>query len=141
MTLNELMAVPYLDHGRDEHGLDCWGFVRLVRHLHHGFPLLDSFGTVDPDDKAGMTDAYHQLVGGYVETAPIDGAIACHLIENTLVHVGVVVNENGLKVAQTGRKMGRPWLCSLSDFERMSLITRYYIEHDCTSGLSQQAQS
>ncbi len=141
MTLNDLMTVPYRDHGRDKDGLDCWGFVRLVRHYHYGLPLLKSFGTVDPDDKANMTNAYHQLLGGYVEVKPTDGAIACHLIGDTLVHVGVVVNENGLKVAQTGRKAGRPWLSRLSDFERMSLKTRYYIEHEYVSGLPKQAGS
>jgi len=141
MTLNDLMNVPYLDCGPDENGADCWGWLRLVRHHHHGLPLLKSFGTVDPDDKVGMTNAYHQLLDNYVETKPMDGAIACHLIGDTLVHVGVVVNEGGLKVAQTGRKAGRPWLSRLSDFERMSLITRYYIEHEYVSGLPQQARS
>ncbi len=135
MTLNELMNVPYCDHGRDGNGLDCWGFVRLVRHHHHNLPMLASFGTVSPDDKSGMTDGYDQVVTGFCKTEPIDGAIACHFIGETLVHVGVVINENGLKVAHTGRKLRKPRLVRLSEFERMALITRYYIEHDYIGGL------
>ncbi|EPP5594125.1 phage tail protein [Vibrio cholerae] len=138
MTLTDIMNIPYRDHGRDASGVDCWGFVRLVRHHHHGLPLLASFGAVAPDDKQGMTDGYHQVVTGYVQTEPVDGAIACHFVGETLVHVGVVVNENGLKVAHTGRKMARPCLSRLAEFERMALTTRYYIENDSFSGLSEQ---
>ncbi|MEI8598930.1 hypothetical protein P4S64_19020 [Vibrio sp. M60_M31a] len=107
VTLNDLMNVPYLDYGRDENGADCWGWLRWVRHHHHGLPLLKSFGTVDPDDKAGMTNAYHQLLDNYVETKPMDGAIACHLIGDTLVHVGVVVNEEWFeKSLRQGERQG-----------------------------------
>ncbi|OCH31980.1 phage tail protein [Aliivibrio fischeri] len=135
MTLNELMNVPYCDHGRDGSGLDCWGFVRLVRNYHHNLPMLASFGTVSPDDKSGMTKGYDQVVTEFCQTEPIDGAIACHFIGETLIHVGVVINENGLKVAHTGRKLRRPRLVRLSEFERMALVTRYYIEHDYIGGL------
>ncbi len=137
MTLNEMMNIPYRDHGRDSSGVDCWGFIRLVRHHHHHLPMLASFGNVSPDDKAGMTQGYQSVITSFTQTKPVDGAIACHFIGDTLVHVGVVVNENGLKVAHTGRKMGRPRLCRLADFERMALITRYYIEHEYVSGLPQ----
>lgn len=135
-TLNELMMVPYVDHGRDLSGLDCWGFVRLVRHHYHHLPMLSSFGSVSPDDKSGMTKGYDQVVDGFCQTKPINGAIACHFAGDTLVHVGVVIEENGLKVAHTGRKMKKPRLVRFSEFERMALITRYYIEHDYIGGLS-----
>lgn len=141
ITLASIMTVPYVDGGRDLSGLDCWGLVRLVRHHHHGLPLLESFGRVSPDDKAGMTDGYLAVVSGFVETAPIDGAIACHFLGDVLWHVGVVVDECGLKVLHTGRKLGRPCLSRLAEFERMALTTRYYIEHDSSSLLSQQAGS
>ncbi len=123
VTLNNLMMAPYVDHGRDLSGLDCWGFVRLVRHYHHNLPMLASFGSVSPDDKSGMTKGYDQVVAGFCQTKPINGAIACHFVGEILVHVGVVVNESGLKVAHTGRKMGKPRLVRLSEFERMALIT------------------
>ncbi|HDY7840621.1 TPA: phage tail protein [Vibrio vulnificus] len=138
MQLMDLMNIPYQDHGRALSGVDCWGFVRLVRHHHHKLPMLASFGAVSPDDKTGMTAGYQALVGQFKLTRPVDGAIACHFVGDTLVHVGVVVDENGLKVAHTGRKMGRPRLSRLAEFERMALITRYYIEHEYVSGLPKQ---
>lgn len=141
ITLASIMTVPYVDGGRDLSGLDCWGLVRLVRHHHHGLPLLESFGRVLPDDKAGMTRGYHDLVAGFVETAPVDGAIACHFLGDALWHVGVVVDECGLKVLHTGRKQARPSLTRLAEFERMAMVTRYYIEHDNPSLLSQQTGS
>lgn len=140
MTLNELMNVPYHDHGRDSQGLDCWGFVRLVRHYHHNLPMLPSFGFVSPDDKSGMTKTYEQVITEFCQTEPIDGAIGCHFIGDRLVHVGVVINEHGLlKVAHTGRKMRRACLARLADFERLALVTKYYIENDYVSGLPEQA--
>ncbi|HIF9551112.1 TPA: phage tail protein [Photobacterium damselae] len=135
MNLNELMAVPYVDHGRDLNGLDCWGLVRYVRHHHHHLPLLSSFGAVIPTDKAGMTQCYQSLVSGFKPVPPQNGAIACHFVGETLVHVGVVVDEGGLKVLHTGRKFQRPKLDRIHHFERLALITRYYIEYDYISGL------
>ncbi len=88
VTLNNLMMAPYVDHGRDLSGLDCWGFVRLVRHYHHNLPMLASFGSVSPDDKSGMTKGYDQVVAGFCQTKPINGAIACHFVGEILVHVG-----------------------------------------------------
>jgi hypothetical protein len=126
MDLNEIMSVPYRDHGRNLDGLDCWGLVRWVHHHHFNRPLMPSFSDIEPDDKAGMTQGYAALVGGFECNKAVPGALACHFVEGTLVHIGIVIEECGLKVLHTGRGWGKPTLNSLRSFERMCATTRYY---------------
>jgi len=55
------MAVPFVDHGRDANGADCWGWVRMVARQEKGWrwPSLDAGyeSTEDRDDIAVMTAA------------------------------------------------------------------------------------
>ncbi len=122
------LSVPYVDGGRSMAGFDCWGLVRDMLHRHYQQPLLESFGHVSPDDKTNLTAAYKTVVPQFIECAPQDGCIAACFKRDLLLHVGVVVESNGLQVYHTGRKHG-PLKTSLNAFERLFFKVRYYAYH------------
>lgn len=120
------LTIPYIDGGRDiAIGLDCWGLVRGVLHQHFNTPLLKDFGNIHADDKANMTKAYGQVKKAFLPCSPIKGAVAAGFNGRLLIHVGVVVEANGLKVLHTSSKHGM-CRCSLRHFERLFSHVKYY---------------
>lgn len=129
--INDYLAVPYVDGGRDCLGFDCWGLARHVLHHHYGVPWLASFGHVDPDDKPAMTKCYQHVVKTFAPGACVSGAVACGFIEDCLVHVGVVVNNGHLRILHTSKQFGRPGLIMPRAFRRLFERTEYYeYQHD-----------
>ena len=61
------VGIPYVDHGRDRAGCDCWGLVRLIIAERTRF-VLPSFAT----DYDGEADSVG--VGRCVEAAHASGA-------------------------------------------------------------------
>lgn len=131
--LDHYLTVPYVDGGRSMAGFDCWGLVRDILHHHYRQPLLESFGTVSPDDKVNLTAAYQTVVPQFVECAPQDGCVVACFKRGLVLHVGVVVEANGLQVYHTGRKHG-PLKTSIAAFERLFFKVKYYAYNP---GLSQ----
>lgn len=124
--VNDYLAVPYRDGGRDCAGFDCWGLVRHVLHSHYGLPWLESFGHVSPDDKQHLTDSYQQVVPAFVPGACVPGAVACGFRGACLIHVGVVVNSGGQPmVLHTSRRHG-PTLQSPRAFRRLFERTAFF---------------
>ncbi len=144
-TVNDFLAVPYVDHGRDLDGLDCYGQVFLARSLLFHRPLAKEYQHIHPDDKAAMTAAYFDQVEHFeLVTTPLPppGAIGgCFKKDahgnDVLLHVGLVVAVDGqLKVLNTGRDSG-PALLPLRAFRRMALDVRFYNDRH-NPNLSQQ---
>jgi cell wall-associated NlpC family hydrolase len=120
------LTVPYIDGGRDATaGLDCWGLVRDVLHQHFNLPLLKDFGGIHADDKANMTRAYRLVKNAFSPCAPSSGAIVAGFNGETLIHVGVVIENNGLKILHTSSKHGMS-KCSVRQFNRLFLQVKYY---------------
>ncbi len=119
------LTVPYVDGGRSMAGFDCWGLVRDILHSKYQQPLLESFGHISPDDKINLTKAYQTVVPQFVPCSPRPGCIAACFKRGLLLHVGVVVEANGLQVYHTGRKHG-PLKTSLGAFERLFFKVEYY---------------
>ncbi|GAA4879756.1 hypothetical protein [Ferrimonas pelagia] len=141
-SVNDFLAVPYLDGGRDMDGLDCWGQVRLARALLFGRDMATSYGHILCANKPGMTDAFAQMLPRFAEVSPRPGAVACCFKPDAeqrpvLLHVGLVVEAEGIKVLHTNAKAG-PHLLPLRAFGRLSLDVRFF--DDChRDHLSQQA--
>ncbi|NRA56230.1 MAG: phage tail protein [Gammaproteobacteria bacterium] len=120
------LTIPYIDGGRTAAGLDCWGLCREVLHQQFGLPKLDGFGSISPDDKTAITRAYHQIEPQFIESAPIPGAIAAGFKGDLLIHVGIVVESNGLKILHTSSRHG-PSKISLRTFYRLFSRVKCYV--------------
>ena len=120
------LTVPYVDGGRDvAKGLDCWGLVREVLHQHFDVPLLKAFGSIHADDKSNMTRAYQQVKNAFLPCSPVAGAVVAGFNGDSLIHVGVVVEANGLKVLHTSSRLGM-CRCSVRHFNRLFSQVKYY---------------
>lgn len=115
----EYLTIPYVDGGRSDNGLDCWGLVRNVLHKHFNHPLFESFGNVHPDNKQAMHEGF-KCVASEFKTSEIETAsVAAGLRNNCLIHVGVVLFIDGrLKVLHTSRRHGVA-LNTIREFNRL----------------------
>ena len=120
------LTIPYVDGGRDPViGLDCWGLCRDILHRQFEQPLLKDFGNIHADDKANMTAAYRQVKQAFLPCLPKNGAIAAGFNGSALIHVGVVLENNGLQVLHTSSKHGMS-KCSVRRFNRLFSKVKYY---------------
>jgi hypothetical protein len=101
---------------------NCWDFVREFLIDVGGVPAecLPKYG-IAPSDKKSMTEAAQSIESGFVDSEPVDFAIACHYIGNTIIHVGVVYNGY---VLHTGAKHGTK-KNTIKAFERLCQKTVY----------------
>jgi cell wall-associated NlpC family hydrolase len=74
MNLSSFIGIPYLDHGRDRRGCDCWGLVHLVYEEMRGITL--------PDYRALYGHADNQ-----VETSALFGMAAAGQIAGAFWHL------------------------------------------------------
>jgi cell wall-associated NlpC family hydrolase len=125
-ALSDWLRIPYLAHGRDLSGCDCWGLARLARHALRG-DWLPSHGAIDPDDKAAMTEVAGQMVGaGFRECSPRPGALAAIWRGQLCLHVAIVIEAEGrLAVLETNRATGPRWM-RIKDFEACYLRVTYH---------------
>lgn len=117
-------SVPYVDEGRDLSGWDCFGAMRYLLHWHYGKPLMESFGRIRPGQLREMSVVFSELQAALSESHPIDGAVACQFRGKYLSHVALVVGPNLIFQATSARGSE---LLSIRDFERQSLLTRYFV--------------
>lgn len=134
ITLNDFLKVPYVDHGRDLDGLDCYGQVFLARSLLFHRPLGDDYQHIHPDDKVAMTSAYFECLPNFklvTSQNPPPGSVGCCFRKDAngndvLLHVGLVVIVDGqIKVLNTSKKSG-PEIMPLRSFTRLALDVRFY---------------
>jgi hypothetical protein len=72
-----------------------------------------------------MTRAYKEIKNTFAPCLPKSGAIAAGFNGKLLIHVGVVIDESGLKVLHTGSKLGIS-KSKTRDFNRLFLKVKYY---------------
>lgn len=63
------MGIPFKPFGRDRHGCDCWGLVRLVYAERRSITLPD-FEGVSPDDAAAIPAAIEAERPGWRPVPP-----------------------------------------------------------------------
>ncbi len=107
-------------------GFDCWGMTRHRLHHHHGKPLFESFGHINPDNKTALTQAYQQIVNQFELCQPKPGAIACGFKFDNLIHMGTCELIDGqLLILHTSRKKG-PSVVTINDFKRLFIEVKFY---------------
>lgn len=125
--INKYRDVPYVKHGRDLDGLDCWGLVRLVR-IDMGYDELPLFDSVDPLDKRLFTVSQGRCIldFGLQLSSVNQGAIACGYMGRLCYHVGIVVSADGRNmILETDEKTG-VCLTTVSRFENRYSKVEYY---------------
>lgn len=128
MTLDDLLRTRYVKYGRGPVELDCWGLVRVARAELFGSDWLPSYIDIDPQDKAGLTEAALEVreQGGFREIEIRPGAIATAWRARLCVHVGIVVEADGrLWILETDEGTG-PGLIRPANFERRYSKVIYY---------------
>jgi hypothetical protein len=111
IDVHALLSIPYRAHGRDVAGCDCWGLVRLVRHMLRG-QWLPSYADVAPGDHELMACTASEIIGGVglVECAPTEGAVVSAWRGRLCLHAGIVIVTDGrLAVLDTTRATGPRW--------------------------------
>jgi len=90
------VGLPFVDHGRDWNGVDCWGLVQLVMREERGI-ALPSYGEISALDLAKVAG----LIAGesalepwlpVIKAEPFDVAVMYR--RRDPVHVGIMVSAN-----------------------------------------------
>ena len=94
------VGLPFIDHGRDFKGVDCWGLVQLVMREEKGIEL-PSYGetsALDLQKVAGMI-ARESSIEPWVLVLP-DSKNAFDVVvmhrRNEPIHVGIMVSQDHL---------------------------------------------
>lgn len=130
MTLDDLLAVPYVANGRSQSGADCYGLVRMARVYLFGKPWMAVHGAVEGSDKRALTQAVQQESANYRQVKPYPGAIACAFRGSLCAHIAIVVDIDGkrmiLETDEPGRGNHGPRLVNLRYFEQRFFRVVYY---------------
>ena len=88
------IGIPYLEHGRDAWGCDCWGLVRMILAEQFGveLPSVDGYSEVNPGATKRLVSETLAAIETTVVDAPEPGDIVLmRLGPHPSAHVGVVV--------------------------------------------------
>ena len=87
IEINDLIGVPYKDHGRDLDGLDCYGLALEVMR-RYGKHLDD---VVYNDHSLSLSDKYAPTLNVTSTDTPAEGVLVEMEYKNSL-HIGVCLN-------------------------------------------------
>lgn len=104
MWSNKYIGIPFLDKGRDTHGIDCWGLVRLVYKQEYNIDLPNFSTEYEADDTERMRDLIAQYKEGWEQIeAPTEGCIVLFNIMGVESHIGVAISSTHFLHARDGR--------------------------------------
>ncbi len=98
MTLEEfvlkVLKVPFVDHGRDWSGLDCWGMIRLAYQEIYGIELI-SYGeryesSLDLETLQEMIAEEKEELWHEVEDPQIGDLVLLKILGRP-IHIGIMV--------------------------------------------------
>ena len=103
MSFDDLLGVPYKDHGRDKNGYDCYGLaIEAARRF--GYKLDD---VIYDDHALELSDEYKPTLN----VTPIDKPRAGALIEMKCgdeLHVGICINSREfIHMTRTGCRINQ----------------------------------
>lgn len=93
MNFEKYVGIPYVEKGRDETGLDCYGLVRLIYKNEMQIDLPSFSAEYTQTDTARIEELIAQYKEGWQEVQePAVGAIVLFKVFGNESHVGVVVS-------------------------------------------------
>lgn len=130
MTLDDLLAVPYVPDGRTAQGADCYGLTRLARVHLFGKPWMPAHGAVEGANKRALTQAVRAEARRYHQVSPRPGAIATAWRGRLCTHIAIVVEVDQrpmiLETNEPGGADHGPRLATVRSFEQRFLRVVYY---------------
>lgn len=83
--------IPFLEHGRDEDGLDCWGLVKIFYEREMGVILPDLLGKYEDTKDLGIADIVMDLAANDWTKIrePQNGDVVLCRMRSRPMHVGV----------------------------------------------------
>ena len=104
MWHNKYIGIPFLDKGRDIHGIDCWGLVRLIYKQEYNIDLPNFSTDYEADDTEQMRDLLAQYKEGWEKIdGPTEGCIVLFNILGVESHMGIAVSSTHFLHARDGR--------------------------------------
>ena len=105
IQIDDLLGIPYKDHGRDKNGFDCYGLAIEVSR-RYGYKLNDVFYE---DHNTELSDKLKPTLNLYPVERPAGGIIIEMQYGNEL-HIGVCINarefihmtKSGCRINQIG---------------------------------------
>lgn len=97
------IGVPFLPHGRDYDGWDCWGLVVCAYRDVAGVAIPD-YAYDSVDDHRGLITMFGDRAGGYWRqlSAPEPMAIAAIYRRGHVIHAGLVVTDRRIMHVERG---------------------------------------
>lgn len=93
MNFEKYIGIPYVEKGRDESGVDCYGLVRLIYKNELQIDLPSFSAEYTQTDTARIEELIAQYKEGWEQTdEPVVGSIVLFRVFGNESHVGVVVS-------------------------------------------------
>ncbi len=111
------LQTPYVWHGREPAGWDCWGLIAWCRPRHFGLVAESHAGLYTPEKPAGLAarfDLQEQMItahlGPWQRVPRRPGAVVLFKIRGRPVHVGLYVGQGSFlhAIAPAGYRPGTP---------------------------------
>jgi sulfur carrier protein ThiS len=104
MNFEKYIGIPFLEKGRDESGVDCWGLVRLIYKQEYDIALPSFVEDYELSDDARIGELFAQYKEGWTPlTQPTIGCVVIFRMFGTESHIGVVVDNSHFIHVREGR--------------------------------------
>ena len=87
IRINDLLGIPYKDHGRDKNGMDCYGLA-IEAAKRYGYKLDD---VIYDDHAVDLSDEYKPTLNVEPIDQPREGALL-EMQYGDELHVGICIN-------------------------------------------------
>ncbi len=104
MNFEKYIGIPYVEKGRDETGIDCWGLVRLIYKNELSIDLPSFSTEYDSIDNERIEDLFAQYKEGWESIdRPSIGDVVIFRIFGYESHIGVCIGDNKFLHVREGR--------------------------------------
>lgn len=100
MWAEQYIGLPYVEHGRDRAGVDCWGLARLVMAEVFHVELPEYSNSGNREERLRLI-AENRVKFVRVES-PVEGALVLASSGNRRPHIGICVNAEQMLHAAKG---------------------------------------